>query len=293
MQNRISTVITHEYITKTQGDVMKKNCVNYIDLNHDRSEKIKYTYPEIPFYFHKGRFSSYPNYVMEEHWHDDIELVISLSGHMIYNVNGQLVRISEGEGIFINSRRLHSAFSEDRTECKYIVILFYPMILCTAKQLEQEIVLPVLNSSLGFIHLKQAVTWENEMIRYVHLIAEKEDESAAVLTVIGSLHFIWSEIVQHSNVKLTTVKNDTQLSILKTMISFVHANYPEKITLKEIAKSGCVSKRTCENLFLKYVHKTPIAFLNDYRLRKSIEFMQNTDMTILEISLACGFSGAS
>ena len=272
---------------------MKKKCLNFIDLNHDRSEKIKYTYPEIPFYFHKGRFSSYPNYFMEEHWHDDIELVISLSGHMTYNVNGQLVRIDEGEGIFINSRRLHSAFSEDMTECRYIVILFHPMILCTAKQLEQKIVLPVLDSSLDFIHLKQDITWENEIIRYVHLIAERTDENVAVLTAIGSLHFIWSEMIQHTDIKLVTAKNDTQLSILKTMISFVHEHYSEKVTLTDIAKSGYVSKRTCNNLFLKYVHKTPIAFLNDYRLRKSIELMQNTDMTILEISLACGFSGAS
>ncbi len=272
---------------------MKNKCINFIDLNHDRSEKIKYIYPELPYYFHKGRFSSYPNYVMEEHWHDDIELVISLSGHMTYNVNGQLVRIDKGEGIFINSHRLHSAFSEDRTECRYIVILFHPIILCTVKQLEQELVLPVLDSSLDFIHLKQDVTWENEIIRYVSLIAERKDENAAVLTAIGSLHFIWSEIVQHTDIKLVTVKNDTQLSILKTMISFVHEFYPEKMNLTEIAKAGCVSKRTCENLFLKYVHKTPIAFLNDYRLRKSIELMQNTDMTILEISLACGFSGAS
>lgn len=272
---------------------MKKPCVNFIDFNHDRSEKIKYTYPELPFYFHKGRFSLYPDYAMEEHWHDEAELVISLSGHMTYNVNGQLVKIREGEGIFINSRRLHSAFSAERTECRYIVILFHPMILCTAKQLEQELVLPVLDSSLDFIHLKQNVTWENEIIRYVHLIAEKSDENVAVLSAIGSLHFIWSEIVQHTDFNPITVKNDTQLSILKTMISYVHAHYSEKITLTEIAKSGCVSKRTCGNLFLKYAHKTPIAFLNDYRLRKSIELMQNTDMTILEISLACGFSGAS
>ena len=271
---------------------MKHKCVNFIDLNHDRSEKIKYTYPEIPFYFHKGRFSSYPNYFMEEHWHDDIELVISLSGHMTYNVNGQLVRINEGEGIFVNSHRLHSAFSEDMTECSYIVILFHPMILCTTKQLEQEMVLPILDSSLDFIHLKQNVTWENEIIRYVHLITEK-NENVAVLTAIGSLHFIWSEIIQHTDIKLVTVKNDTQLSILKTMISFVHKHYSEKITLTDIAKSGYVSKRTCGNLFLKYVHKTLIAFLNDYRLRKSIALMQNTDMTIVEISLACGFSGAS
>lgn len=272
---------------------MKKKCVNYINLNNDYSEKIRYTHVDFPFYFHKGRFSSYPNFTMKSHWHDDLELVVPISGHMIYNVNGQLIRFGAGEGIFVNSRRLHSAYSDDMTECEYYVMLFHPMVLCSIKQLEQELVLPVLKSSQDFIHLKQDEEWHTKILQLVHHIAETSKEKTALFSAIGSLHLIWSEIVSHINLNMKTKRDDMQLSTLKAIIAFIREHYSEKIMLADIAEAGYVSKRTCGNLFLRYLYKTPIEYLNDYRLQKSIELMKNTDMTILEICLACGFSGAS
>lgn len=269
-------------------------CVNRIDLNNDRSEKIKYTYDEFPFYFHKGRFSSYPNFTMKSHWHDDLELVVPISGSMIYNVNGQLIRFGKGEGIFVNSRRLHSAFSDDMVECEYYVLLFHPIALCSVKQFEHELVLPVLRSSQDFIHLKQdEAAWHTEILRLVHNIAETEKNRSAPFSAFGSLCLIWSQIIDNIDMNSKIKSNDAQLYALKAMISFIHEHYSRKIMLADIAETGYVSKRTCGNLFLRYLYKTPIEYLNDYRLQKSIELMKSTDMTILEICLACGFSGAS
>ena len=39
---------------------------------------------------------------------------------MSYNVNGTIVRLGEGEGIFVNARQLHYGFSEERTECDFL-----------------------------------------------------------------------------------------------------------------------------------------------------------------------------
>ena len=77
------------------------------------------------------------------------------------------------------------------------------------------------------------------------------------------------------------------------MVSYIHTNYKERITLADIAAAGHVSKRTCGTLFLTYQNKTPVEFLTDYRLRKSIELMKHSDLSILEIGLSVGFSGAS
>ena len=77
------------------------------------------------------------------------------------------------------------------------------------------------------------------------------------------------------------------------MMSYIHNSYKEKISLNEIALSGGVSKRTCENIFAKYLNKTPMEYVTDFRLRKSIEMMLNSDMSILEISIETGLSGAS
>lgn len=272
---------------------MKKKCVNFIDLNNDRSEKIRYTYADFSFYFHKGRFSSYPNFTLKSHWHDDFEIIVPLSGQITYNVNGQLVSFGVGEGIFVNSRRLHSGFTEGLTECEYYVLLFHPAALCSVKRFEQELVLPAVSSSQDYIHLKQEVPWQGEILRIVRGVAEKSNGKTAPLTALGSLYLIWSEIAEHIDPNLSAANDSAQLSELKAMLSYIHEHYAEKLTLAEIAEAGYVSKRTCGGLFLKYLYKTPMEYLNDYRLQKSIELMKSTDMTILEICLACGFSGAS
>lgn len=272
---------------------MKKKCVNFIDLNNDRSEKIKYTYADLSLYFHKGRFSSYPDFTMKSHWHDDFEFIVPLSGRLTYNVNGQLVSFGEGEGIFVNSRRLHSGFSDNKTECEYYVLLFHPTALCSVKQFEQNFVQPAVTSPQDCIHLKSSVPWQAKIIDLVHNIAEKSESETAPLTALGSVYLIWDEIFGHIDLSSKPVRGSEQLSELKAMLSFIHEHYHEKIMLADIAEAGYVSKRGCSGLFLKYLYKTPIEYLNDYRLQKSIELMKSTDMTILEICIACGFSGAS
>ncbi len=272
---------------------MKKKCVNFIDLNNDRSEKIKYTYADFSLYFHKGRFSSYPNFTMKSHWHDDFEFIVPLSGRLTYNVNGQLVSFGAGEGIFVNSRRLHSAFTDNLTECEYYVLLFHPAAICSVKQFEQMFVQPVIIGSQDYIHLKNSVPWQAEIIDLVHNIGKKSESKTASLTALGSLYLIWGEVSKHIDLSSKVVQKNEQLSELKAMLSFIHEHYSEKIMLADIAEAGYVSKRSCGGLFLKYLYKTPIEYLNDYRLQKSIELMKNTNMTILEIFLSCGFSGAS
>lgn len=77
------------------------------------------------------------------------------------------------------------------------------------------------------------------------------------------------------------------------MINFIQYNYKESVTLSEIAAAGAVCKTECCAVFKKYVNLTPIAYLNDYRLRKSLELLVKTDMTVCEICYEVGFSGAS
>ena len=46
--------------------------------------------------------SQYPEYRAPSHWHDDIEFICVLSGGMKYNINGEIVNLKKGEGIFVN-----------------------------------------------------------------------------------------------------------------------------------------------------------------------------------------------
>ena len=68
---------------------------------------------------------------------------------------------------------------------------------------------------------------------------------------------------------------------------------PMKLTLDNIAAAGHVSKRTCGNLFKRFLYISPMKYLNEFRLKQSITLLKSTDMTITEIALSCVFSGVS
>lgn len=265
-----------------------------VDINSDRSENVKYDHPDFPIYVRRGLLSRYPNYAADSHWHDDIELMLILSGKMSYNVNGEIVTLNAGEGILVNTRQFHYGFSEDKTECDFICILFHPMLLCTAKSFESRFVEPVLYSGAPYMHLSPAVAWQSRILRHIRDIYDCKDQYEAPLFAQGYICTLWSHLIAHMDTK-AKVKDasNIKLSTLKVMIDFIHRHYSEKITLDDIAGAANVSKRTCGNLFVKYLNKTPMEFLTDYRLRKAVALLKTTDKTMLEISLAVGFSGAS
>lgn len=102
--------------------------MTYPNINIDRSEKVIYDKPDYPVYIRKGVLSSYPDYRAESHWHDDVEFILILEGSMQYNVNGEIVTLKTGEGIFVNTRQLHFGYSKDKSDVSLSV--FYCIRYC-------------------------------------------------------------------------------------------------------------------------------------------------------------------
>lgn len=265
-----------------------------VDINNDRSENVKYDYPDFPICVRRALLSIYPNYAADSHWHDDIELMLILSGKMLYNVNGEIVTLNAGEGIVVNTRQFHYGFSDDMTECDYICILFHPIILCTAKSFEREFVEPVISSGISHFHLSPEVERQSRILKYIKDIYDCRNEHEAPLYTQGYLCSLWSHLLSFvNNGENPKAQSNTKLTTLKSMIDYIHRHYSEKVTLEQIAGAGNVSKRTCGTIFLQFLNKTPMEFLIDYRLRKAIQLMKTTDKTMLDISLEVGFSGPS
>ena len=107
----------HHFITIFQvGEIMR----DWIKLRPDLSEEVQYNSSDFPVYISYGVLSSYPNFAAPVHWHDDIELIAVISGWMEYNVNGEIIRLESGNGIFVNARQLHYGFSSCHGECEFI-----------------------------------------------------------------------------------------------------------------------------------------------------------------------------
>lgn len=266
----------------------------HMELKDDRSENVYYDYSDYPIFARKLLLSSYPNYSAPSHWHDDIELIAVLSGEMQYNVNGKIVTLSEGEGIFVNTRQMHFGFSAERKECEFFCVLMHPLLLCTTSAFERDFVLPLINNrNIAFVKLHTDILWQRKIYNEVERIYQVKDEKTAPMNIQISFIKIWMLLYENTPLEKYPSVQNTELTTVKNMIGFIQQNYASKISLEDIAASGAVGQSKCCRLFAKYLNKTPNMYLTQYRLDKSTNLLRNSNMTITEIALKTGFGGAS
>lgn len=264
-------------------------------MRSDKSEILPYNFKNYFVFIGTERLSDHPNRCMFNHWHDDLEIVIPLQGHMIYNINGDLIRLEPGKGVFVNSNQIHYGFSSDDSDCVFIYALWHPMLLCATNEIESEYVNPIVkNSSIPYLKLNDQCDWQRSIMADVQSMHGQLSERAAPLMLQSYIYDIWHTIfVNTTQERQRSASASPQLSILKDMLSYIHDGYHEKMTLNEIVDSGNISISNCNVIFKKYLKESPIKYLLNYRLMKSSELLINSAMPITEIAFEVGFSNPS
>lgn len=89
------------------------------EMNPLNRERVAYDSAKMPLYIREGQLRDYPNLAYVCHWHEDLEFLCVMEGHMSYFVNGARYLLREGEGIFVNARQLHYGYSGDKTNSRF------------------------------------------------------------------------------------------------------------------------------------------------------------------------------
>ncbi len=268
-----------------------------LDVRSDGSENVRYDYKDYYAYIRRDWLSVFGNFAAESHWHNDLEFMYITSGSLDYNVNGEIVHMEEGNGIFINARQLHYGFSAEKKDCQYICVLLHPMLLCTTAEMEQSLIRPLLDHSrLPYLLLEKTVSWQKEILMAIEEIYNHKDSPLASLYIQNCFTRIWILLLENLKTDTFTAEekiSDTHLNTLKQMLHFIHEHYDEKVSLAAIAQAGNVSKNTCLNIFNNYIKNTPINYLIGYRLKQACVLLRDSRQSISEIAFAVGFQGVS
>ncbi len=266
-----------------------------VDTRKDGSEIVKYDYEDYYAYVRKGKLSDFANHTANCHWHDDLEFIYVFSGRMQYSVNGEIIDLNGGEGIMVNSRKLHFGFSLNKEECEYFCVLLHPMLLCATHGLDGEFVSPIISSeAIPYVFLSEKCAWQKDVLCEIRNIYENRKQKSAQLYIHRSFFNIWITITENLALnRSASTSYDGRLTSLKNMLAFVHKNYAERISLEDIARFGSVSKSTCLTLFKKYLNQTPNSFLINYRLKKAAQLLKSTALSVTEIASLTGFQGVS
>lgn len=234
------------------------------------------------------------------HWHNSFELIEVVEGRFYCNVDGSEFLINKGNICIINRGRLHHIYTEDRNafKCRKKTIIFNPDYFIKDQNIYEKYILPLLEKD-AFAHIqfniKKGIGLDiNTLMKEIEALEDEKpigyelEEYSLIYKVIRYLYLAY----QSSKQSIHTAY-DANVQIQRNMTSFIHEHFGSKIGLEDIAEAGQVSKSTCIRLFHKYTGKSPIDFLNSYRLQMSAEKLVATSEQITEIAYACGFGQPS
>lgn len=267
-------------------------------FNSDSSETVAYNNPLFPAYVVYSLLSSYPDYSAISHWHKDLEFIAVKKGAMNYNVNGNLIELAENSGILVNSRQLHYGFSAEHKECEFLCILISPELLQGNSWFYQNYVESITESpSYPYLYLNRD-DWTATILEKLGEIYDAFDKTPAKRLPYFELMENFTAIMKilYTNLDITNpiqAPESSDLSSLRSMISYIEEHYMERITLADIALSGACCKSKCSLLFKKYLRDTPVIYTTKVRLRKSLSTLLDSNSSIAAIAYEYGFGGAS
>lgn len=268
-----------------------------IELMQDFSEIVHYGSMGVPLYVHTADLAVYPGMSAPCHWHDDIEWIYMISGKMCYYINGKRVLLEEKDSLMVNARQMHYGYSYKEQDCRFLCILFHPSLFGSNKILLQKYVTPVLeNADCEYLHFHSGQARGQEVAGYLEQICCLKERAANAfeLQVIAVMLQLWCSLLESREFAVQGSKSGgSDLEIQKDMVSFIYQHYAEQVSLNEIAASGNVSRSKCCLIFKRYLQQSPVDFLNTFRLKTSCNLLQNTDKSITEIALGCGFNHLS
>ena len=258
----------------------------------DRSEIVNYDDPSFPSYSFEGHMDGSSPWIRKVHWHEDVELMTVLTGHMAYNINGSIIKVDPGDTIFINSKQLHYSMDWNNEYCTYIITIIHPKILVSTPEVESEYVLPVTaDPDIPFILWNSKDNDTSDVTQAIRAINRSHGNQFEI-----TRHFyeLWHYVLQRAESSITkqSTMHFQHIESLKNMIDFIKKNYTDHISLESIANVGNMSKSSCNNLFKKYTGHTPNDYLIRYRLDKAMELLSTTDESIGNISGMCGFASS-
>jgi AraC-like DNA-binding protein len=270
-----------------------------LTVREDLSEVIQYTSRNIPVYSLASRLHWFKNHTASCHWHEDLEFTVITEGTMSYFVNGLTYQLSKGMGIFVNSNRLHfgGPGADPVHDCRFTCLLLHPSLLRSTPYIESRFVDPFLyDAGRDAFVLSPETAWQRRALSCITSLTRmvREQPPGYELCLQSRFYFLWSLFYTNIRPEEGLPPHRSELMRgLKEMTGFIHAHYAEKITLDDIAASGMMCRSKCCRLFRQNLHQTAIEYLLHFRIRKSLDLLAETGLSITEISGSCGFNGAS
>lgn len=264
-------------------------------INHDLNELTQHRTTNLPLACYETTIIKNINGHIPLHWHEELQFILVVKGIAIFQVNDIKIEVAQGSGLFINSGTLHMAEEKPGTNCTYICLNVAPSFMLN-QELYLSHIMPYINSSnLPFIYIDSHQNWGKEVLHSITVIKSFIDNQSIHFEIDLSIQLatIWKNIILNPFPSKANEMNLIKQQRLKQMLHWIQTNYNQKIELEEIAKAGQLSRSECCRYFKTFLKTTPLNYVINYRIEKSLLLLHQTELNITQIAYEVGFNSTS
>lgn len=247
---------------------------------------------EFPIDFHHVE-DSHPQYIMAFHWHVEYEIIRVLKGSFIISLDEEEIHASSGDVIFVHGGTLHACTPKD---CVYECIVFNMKMLLNKEDISRKYIESISNQALLINnYLPKEDTKLHDTIWKLFDSFQMKNFGYEMI-VKGSLYEIFGTMLERNlfcTASQVSSVNQKRLHQLKHALELIENHYNTTITLDQLSKAAGMSAKYFCKFFQDMTHKSPMNYLNFYRIERACFQLLNSDASIIEIAMNCGFNDLS
>lgn len=247
---------------------------------------------DFPLEFHHIS-TAHPQYVMSYHWHVEFEIIRIISGSFLLSLNEEEMVVESGSVIFVPAGTLHSGIPDN---CVYECIVLDMNLLMNKSDSCIKQIRQVMNHEIELQSIYTQSYNDIHQIAWTLFDAIGSKKEGYQLLVLGTLYQLFGTIFAigaYTSHTKQVPRDHKRILQLKHVLEFIESSYTTHISLKDIAASVHMSPKYFCRFFQEMTHRTPIDYLNYYRIERACYQLLTTNQSITEVAYNSGFNDLS
>ncbi|MBP3301095.1 MAG: helix-turn-helix transcriptional regulator [Clostridia bacterium] len=225
---------------------------------------------------HRNEFSA-------KHFHKNAELLICVRGTCQCQINNQDYRLSQGQAVFICPLQVHSFTVSEDSAIRRITYHEH-LILTISKSLMGRVPQnPVFRANPKILQF--CLDFLNDCFGEEACNLKRVEPFEKRMEIKGVLHLLGGEFLSRATLIQTPKVDNFALEIFQ----YITDNFERDVSLKEIAAQRGYNYQYASRIFNRYLDMNFKQVLNQYRAQQAFALLQDTDLPVSHIGLACGF----
>lgn len=225
----------------------------------------------------------------QTHFHNEFEIISIKSGEATLLLEGESIILHSGDIAFINPNEYHALKSTEKA-VEYTAFVFSKELITfpATHFFQTEFTEKIFDEK---IKLPNILDKNNSLYPFVSECVKKlrDQYTAADFEVLHLLIEIFTVFIKNKQLIRIKEENKKIPDYVKKCIDYISINCDKNINLTQLSELAHISPNHLCYAFKNATGLTPVEHLQVIRIKKATKLLLETDFSVEEISLKCGF----